>query len=57
MNTLLVIIVVAALVLLSPVLLIWSVNTLASGSSFQIAYGFWEILAALVLIGLVNAKQ
>ena len=57
MKILFIVLFIALLVLIGPLGLIWAVNTLASGSSFQIAYGFWEVLAALVLLMLMNAKQ
>lgn len=57
MRVILLTLVLAILLSIGPLLLIWAVNMLASGSGFQIAYGFSELLAALVLIVLMNAKQ
>jgi len=40
--------------ILSPLAFIWSVNTLFG---LTIAYGFWEWLAALVLLSFLSASK
>jgi hypothetical protein len=40
--------------ILSPLAFIWSVNTLFG---LTIAYGFWEWLAALVLLSFLSARN
>ena len=41
-------------VIISPLLFIWSLNTLFA---LQIAYGFFEWLAALIILSAVNRKN
>lgn len=47
------VILVVVLAVLSPLALVWSINTLFGTA---IAYGFWEWLAALVLLSFFQAK-
>lgn len=48
-----IIIVALILALVSPILFIWSLNTLFG---LNIAYGFLEWLAALLLVGMVTGN-
>ena len=54
-GTTLILIVIFALIMLfvSPILFIWSLNTLFE---LNIAYGFLEWLAALLLVGMVTGN-
>jgi len=45
---------VVVLAVLSPLALVWSINTLFGTT---IAYGFWEWLAALVLLSFFQSKN
>ena len=46
--------IVLTVVVLSPLAAIWSINTLFGTT---IAYGFYEWLAALVLVGIVQGNR
>lgn len=48
-----VILVILILTLASPIIFIWSLNTLFA---LNIAYGFLEWLAALILVGMVTGN-
>lgn len=50
---LIVILLIVVLVAICPILLIWALNTLG----FVVAYGFWQWLAALVVLLLVGRGQ
>jgi len=51
--------VIVLLVLLSPMLMLWSINTLSeeSGSSLYIVHGFWSYVACYVLMGLLRGGK
>lgn len=49
----LILIVVLAAIIISPFMFIWSLNTLFS---LTIAFGFYEWLAALILIGTLTGN-
>lgn len=51
--------VIVLLVLLAPMLMLWSINTLSeqSGSSLYIPHGLWSYLACFVLMGLLRGGK
>jgi hypothetical protein len=51
--------VIVLLVLIAPMLMLWSINTLSeqSGSSLYIGHGFWSYVACFVLIGLLRGGK
>lgn len=57
MGEIIILVVIAVLLCcLAPMLMIWSVNTLAEsgGSSFYIEHNFWSYLASFVLVLVFN---
>lgn len=50
---------IVLLVLLAPMLMLWSINTLSeqAGSSFYITHGFWSYVACFVLMGLLRGGK
>lgn len=49
-----VVVAIVVMAIISPLLFIWSLNTLFA---LNIAFGFWEWLAALALIGMTTARM
>ncbi len=53
------VVLVICLLLLSPMLLLWAINTISeqSGSSFYVQHNFWSYLACFVLMALLRGGK
>ena len=53
------VVLIVCLLLLSPMLLVWAINTLSeqAGSSFYVQHGLWSYIACYVLMALLRGGK